>query len=252
MAQKNQTKKSLSQLEKRLERLRKRSKGPEAPLAERFYHNEIAPIIEFIKHNKGNYNEIAKSLRKYLVISCVSLAEDFLSHLIYRVIDENHIDIFSIVDVEKEDVNEKISKQQKNTNRIITKGEYVAANNNFANAEAINSVFTKLLSTDKEFQKLNIDFFEAVKRIDDFDPYKYVKRARRISLNWNNFILMFELRTDVVHEMKEINMPDSKLFSLCDNTMNFLEASIFICEPQFRKDVIERLQTTMTDEKAIA
>jgi hypothetical protein len=54
---------------------------------------------------------------------------------------------------------------------------------------------------------------------------------------------MFDIRTGIVHDMDEVTISDDKLFSLADNTLNFLEAAIFIVELQFRKEVIDRIQS---------
>ena len=49
---------------------------------------------------------------------------------------------------------------------------------------------------------------------------------------------VFELRNQIVHNRKEVNMSNTKLSSLCDNTLSFLEAAIFVAQPRFMKDVI--------------
>jgi len=91
-----------------------------------------------------------------------------------------------------------------------------------------------------------MDFFDAVKKIDWFDPYKYVKGARAIFYNWNNFLNMFELRNKIIHEIEFNKLSYSKIASICDNTMNFLDATVFIFEPQFRTSVIDRLESKKT------
>jgi hypothetical protein len=130
---------------------------------------------------------------------------------------------------------DKIGKKE------VTKGEYVASLSGFANPQRIEKLFTDLLDLDSDFSKLNMDFFEVVKKIDWYNPYKYVKGSRPMSENWNRFMEMFGLRNQIVHEMKDVDLSKTILSSNCDNTMNFIDASIFIVDPTFRDDVISQL-----------
>jgi hypothetical protein len=118
--------------EKRLERLRKLQKGPEWPLAEKFYRKELESVLNYIMD--GNVNPSIKiSLRKYLIISCVSLIEVFLSHLIQRTIDQNKLRISSLVDKATErEANTLVSKYGKEIGKKITKGEYVGSRFGYA------------------------------------------------------------------------------------------------------------------------
>ena len=47
------------------------------------------------------------------------------------------------------------------------------------------------MTTFSESRELNINFFQSVMKIDWFDPNKYVKCAKAIFYNWNNFLNMF-------------------------------------------------------------
>jgi hypothetical protein len=77
-----------------------------------------------------------------------------------------------------------------------------------------------------------MDFFEAIKKVDALMPFiRFVKGARSLSHTWDDFINIFELRTEVVHDMKEIDMSDRRLKSCCNNTMTFLSAAIFVVDP---------------------
>jgi hypothetical protein len=64
-----------------------------------------------------------------------------------------------------------------------------------------------------------------------------------MSINWNRFIEMFELRHRIVHNMREVDLSDITLTSNCDNTINFLEAAIFIVDPMHRTDAISQLKS---------
>ena len=94
-----------------------------------------------------------------------------------------------------------------------------------------------------------MDFFEAIKKVDWYNPFLYVKGRRHLYKNWKRFMEMFELRNEIVHNMKEVKLSKIILSSNCDNTMNFLEATIFIADPQFINDVISQLQSNRPIEK---
>lgn len=235
--------KGKSQLEKKYDYLSESHSGPEWHIAERFYNREMRPVLEYVFDERLE-ESVKVSLRKYLIISSVSLIEDFLSHLIVRVIDQNKMPIASIIDTPNESkAEEKVKKFSKKVGKTVTKGEYVGSSYNFANPDIIRDLFTRLLRLDKKFGKLNMDLFEAVKKVDWYNPYKYVKGRRPLHKNWNRFMEMFELRNQIVHNMKEVELSKVILSSNCDNTMNFLEAAIFIVDPMFRKDVLPQLKS---------
>jgi hypothetical protein len=128
----------------------------------------------------------------------------------------------------------------------MTKGEFVSIHSEFSNSDVINSIATYLLKDDQQFSQLKIDFFDSVKKIDWFDPYKYVKGAKAIFYDWNNFLKTFELRRKIIHEMEFKKLSYHRIATICDNTMNFLDATVFIFEPQFRDSVIDRLKSKKT------
>jgi hypothetical protein len=231
----------LTRAERRVKHMRS-STGPEFVVVNRFYYVEMLPIIDNIA-NKNFDARLKVPLRKYLVILCVSLIEDFMIKRARRMIDEYKIDFSGLV---KRDIELLLSEHEQQTKQRLSKGEYILLKHNFANLVEINSVFSNLLKSDPDFNALNMDFIEAVKKIDWYDPYKYIKEARSIFLNWDNFVKMFDVRTEIVHELGDIRFSDSKLFSLCDNTMNFLDATDFICNPEFKQHVIDRLKSDKT------
>lgn len=141
---------SKSRIQKRYEYLNKSRIKPLAlsRVAEKFFEGELRPVLEYIS-NEEQQDSIKISLRKNLIISCVSLIEDILSHLIMRVIDDNNVPIVSLVNAAKEsEVNNRIMKFCKD-NKIgtaLSKGEYVALSRSFANPNTINTLFTALLT----------------------------------------------------------------------------------------------------------
>jgi hypothetical protein len=223
--------------------LRESRPKPEWHIAERFYKREMMPVLNYA-FDEGLQGSFNMSLRKYLIISCVSLIEDFLSHLILRVIDQNNMAISTIIGKSNEsEAEDTVKKFSGKIGKTVTKGEYVGSCYNFANPQIINDLFSRLPNLDTNLSRLNMDFFEAVKKVDWYKPYKYVKGRRPLYRNWKRFMEMFELRNQIVHNMKEVELSKTILSSNCDNTMNFLEAAIFIADPVFINDVISQLKS---------
>jgi hypothetical protein len=231
---------SESRVRKRHEYIRKSKNKFFWSVAERFYEREMSSVLKYITDTELP-EPVRASLRKYLIISCVSLVEDFLSQLIVRVIEIHEMPIASIIDTPSESKAQGVKKFSRKIGKTVTKGEYVGSSSNFANPHMINILFTRLLNLDSDFSELNKDFFETVKKIDWYNPYKYEKGRRPLHKNWNRFMEMFELRNQIVHNMKEVELSQTMLSSNCENTMNFLEAAIFVADPTWRNEVINQL-----------
>jgi hypothetical protein len=66
----------------------------------------------------------------------------------------------------------------------VTKGGYVGSFHKFANPQVINNLFTRLLNLGKNFSKRMWNFFQAVKKVDWYNQYKFFKESRPLSINW--------------------------------------------------------------------
>lgn len=223
----------------------KHMKRPAWSIARNFYDTQMIPLLQYINNKNTedpSYYLFKKTFEKYLIISCVSLIEKFMMIKIRNAIDVSDIDISSIK------VRDNNYQKMQEKYPTMTKGEFVVIQSDFTNANNINEVTTCVLNNDNQFRELKMDFFKAVKKIDWYDPYKYVKgaRARAIFHNFSNFRLMFELRKKIIHEMTEPNVTYYKIATFCDNTMNFLDAADFILNIQVRDSVIQRLQSKIT------
>jgi hypothetical protein len=101
------------------------------------------------------------------------------------VIDQNNMPIVSLIDTPNElEANNRVMKYGKKIGMTVTKGGYVGSFHNLANPQVINNLFTRLLNLDKNFSKLNVDFFQAVKKVDWYNQYKFFKESRPLSINW--------------------------------------------------------------------
>ena len=168
------------------------------------------------------------TFKKYLITSCVSLIDYYITLKLSKYIDEENINITTFGLKRKY---EKMLLDYPN----MTRGQFVIAQNDFTNSHNINKIATLVLKQDKEFNNINMDFFDAVKKIDWYDPYikgfdnaEIIEAVKPLTENWDNFIDMFELRHKIIHEMNEAFIPIGKLASMCDSTMNFIDAADFI------------------------
>jgi hypothetical protein len=91
------------------------------PVVESFYNREMTPVLKYIADAELE-DPIKISLRKYLIISCVSLVENILSILAVRVIEQNNLPIASLLDVPDEtQANNRMNKFGKKRRIILSK-----------------------------------------------------------------------------------------------------------------------------------
>ena len=219
------------------------------PRANRFYYTEMMPLLYYIDATGISLVQLFNNVfKKYLITSCVGLIDYYVTLKISKYIDEENINIVML------GLNRKYEKMLLDYPNM-TRGQCVVVQNDFTNSYNINKIATLVLRQDKEFNNINMDFFDAVKKIDWYDPYKYIKgidnaeiveAVKPLTENWDNFIDMFELRHKIIHEMNEDFIPLNKLASLCDSTMNFIDAADFILSQEHRKDVLKRLESKIT------
>jgi hypothetical protein len=91
------------------------------PVVESFYNREMTPVLKYIADAELE-DPIKISLRKSLIISCVSLVENILSILAVRVIEQNNLPIASLLDVPDEtQANNRMNKFGKKRRIILSK-----------------------------------------------------------------------------------------------------------------------------------
>jgi hypothetical protein len=126
----------------------------------------MLPLLDYIKNKNSQGNDLfIKTFEKYLVISCVSLLEKYITLEIRRDIEEQEINISSF---KLRTPHEKMQIKYPD----ITMGECVVIQSDFTNPNVINDISNHVLKQDEQFRSLNMDFFDAVKKIDWYDPYK--------------------------------------------------------------------------------
>lgn len=240
----------MTKIDKRI-KFTEQNKNPREvwPRANRFYYTEMMPLLYYIDATGTSLVQLFNNtFKKYLITSCVGLIDYYITLKISKYIDEENINIATL------GLNRKYEKMLLDYPNM-TRGQCVVVQNDFTNSYIINKIATLVLRQDKEFNNINMDFFDAVKKIDWYDPYKYIKgidnaeiveAVKPLTENWDNFIDMFELRHKIIHEMNEDFIPIGKLASICDSTMNFIDAADFILSLDHRKDVLKRLRSKIT------
>ena len=196
-------------------------KGP-ARYAERLFNTEILPSIHTLK---GGVEEgVEKSLRKYLIISLVSVLEYFFKSQAKQYVDKYDIDV-SALGFEGELCFSVPYLDQMLKGKHLTKGNIVASSFNFLNLEDVNRLFSKMLK---------IDFFDYILRLNNADKYAYVSKGYPKPINYGKLIQAFEIRHKIVHELSDVELSNSQIMSLWDNAMNIMDVgtSLFIPELQ--------------------
>ena len=239
----------MTKIDKRIDFTSKNNPRYLWPRANRFYYNEIIPLLYYMDATGISLLQVFNNVfKKYLITSYVSLIDYYVTLKITNYIDEENINIATF------GLKRKYEKMLLDY-PTMTKGQYVAVQNDFTNLYNINKIATLVLRQDKEFNDINMDFFDAVKKIDWYDPYKYVKdfdnaeiieAVKPLTENWDNFVDMFELRHKIIHEMNDDFIPIGKVASMCDRTMNFIDAADFIFMMEHRESVLERLKSKIT------
>jgi hypothetical protein len=205
--------------EKRVERFR--SKVHARPrLLSKYESRELIPILEILHMNQFDEG-FKRPLRKYLLVVCVSIMEEFLIRLLAETIDKKNVNI----SVFGSDKTKSFSPGK------YSKGQHIASHYYFGTPDVIDNAFSNLLKTNSKFNSLNMNFLESVKKADWYDPFRNYKRYRTKSLykNWDNFIALFEKRNQLIHGMSQIRLTNSQIASFCDNILTFLDIAIALC-----------------------
>ena len=189
-------------------------------MASRFKNEEMKPIINFIVNARSN-KIIREAAKRYLVIACVSLIEEFLLRLARRTIDKKiNISVFG------REISNAYAK-----NPVGTPGEFTAGYYFLGNAEKIEYIFSRILNSDSRFANLNITFFEAVRRLDQSDHSREFRGlgTKYLYKNLPEFKKVFEIRHQIIHGMAKVRLSNTRVFCFCDYTLNFLSAAIALC-----------------------
>ena len=126
------------------------------PRANRFYYTEMMPLLYYTDSTGISLVQLFNNtFKKYLITSCVGLIDYYITLKLSKYIDEENINITTFGLKRKY---EKMLLDYPN----MTRGQFVIAQNDFTNSHNINKIATLVLKQDKEFNNINMDFFDAV------------------------------------------------------------------------------------------
>jgi hypothetical protein len=221
-------------------------KGPAWRHGNRLFSEKIRPMVTLLQG--GNLNEFQRiELTNFVIIRLVSIMEDFFKALIRRTFDEYDLPLSlvfkGIVTIRVGLSDEIFSNKNIGTAR---KGQIVANEFNFANYEEVNTKFTELLNSNQKFKELGRDFFYAIKKLDWYDPLRIFDGARPMQENWDNFERIFSERNEIVHQMVDANLSLDDIISLCDNTLNMMDAASYITMLSEMDDIVTIMQSDKT------
>jgi hypothetical protein len=210
---------------------------PRAQFLLRIQAKHILPVLEIL-HNPAYDESIKTPLRKFQLITNVSIIEEVLLQLFARTIDDKQIDI-SVFDNKRAESYDASSG--------LSKGKYICMHPDyyFGSPKKINKAFSKLLKTNAHFRSKNVNCY-AIKHSDSRDPYRWYKeyRTRPLYKNWDNFMSMFEWRNTLIHGLSRVGLSNAKIATLCDNTMVFLDIAISFCTTE-GNDAFDTIDMTL-------
>lgn len=167
--------------------------------------------------NEEISNELRQSLRKYLIISLIASMEYFFRNEAKNIVDNNDMDITRLF-------NGEISFSLSNLdimlkNKYLTKGNIVASSFNFAILDEVNDLFSKLL---------DLDFLDYVHKLNDIDQTRFVLDGHPIPIDYGKLKEAYQIRNEIVHELKDMNLSNWKILSLWDNLLAIIDISVAV------------------------
>ncbi len=154
--------------------------------------NEILGEID-----KTENKVIQASLKQIFVIKLVTLVEirfrDLMRH--YLELFSPNLEIFFPNDPNIELMINELKKYE--GDRYLLKEDYVVANFNWQNLQVINKYFSRLLE---------LNFFQAIKDLE-----KDSKETGSLEEDWEKIEDLFELRNQVVHNAKNVELNNDEL-----------------------------------------
>lgn len=202
----------------------------EWPRVRRYYQNEMLPILNKIQESDYDW-QLRYPLTKYLIITNVSVIEDFLGNLARRIVDENNLDVTELLPVEA-----KLAVQTGE----LTKGQVISMSYSYSNLTHIDYVFSNMLK---------FSFIDYILKTSRADPDRNIGGAILLHKNWKKFENMFETRNKIVHAMKDVELSKRAITSLCENTISFMDIASTLRIPEYCKELAERYGNASTGKQ---
>lgn len=143
--------------------------------------------------------------------------EYFFRNEVKNIVDNNDMDISKVLSGEISFSVSQLDALLKN--KYLTKGNIVASSFNFAKLDEINELFSKLLG---------LDFLDYVHKLNDINQTRFVLDGHPIPIEYGKLKEAEQIRNEIVHELKDINLSNSKILSLWDNLLAIMDVSVSI------------------------
>jgi|GEM_PF-6843690 len=179
------------------------------PMLVRFSTLEAQPLLQEIK-NKQQGDILRKALVNYLIIRSVTIFEIFLINEAYRLAKHHR---------------RKTKELFTDVKTNVPLADQLISTYSFTKLEDIDFVFSTLISK---------NYLSAIKADSvEYEPDYYlesahIKRTKPLHKNWDNVCKIFELRHDIVHHNKLIDLKYSQLRNLLGGIIQFLMSSIIV------------------------
>jgi hypothetical protein len=176
-----------------------------------FYYSEIEPIIKLLNSQELT-DALRQSLRKYTVIALVSSLEYFFKNEARRTVEENELDTSPLFEGKISFTVDELDQLAKEN--ALTKGNIIASSFSFINLDVINWFFSKLFK---------LDFLDYIIKLNDIDQTRQVFDGPPIPLEYSRMYKAYELRNEIIHDMKNVHLTKTKVIEMWDNALNIVE-----------------------------
>jgi hypothetical protein len=206
-----------------------------------FYSAEIEPIIKMLPDKKLG-ESFRQILKKYLIISLFTCMEHYFRSEGKYVVDNNNMAIQGLF---SGDISFPLSElNQLLKEGSLTNGNIVASSFNFADLNQINYVVSKLL---------NLDYLDCIHKLNDIDQTRYVLDGHPIPLDYGKLNEAYQMRNEIVHELKNPRISNWGLLCLWDNMLNMMDISVSVFlaagDPNLRSSLDSDYQWGIEREK---
>jgi hypothetical protein len=202
-----------------LERARESPKGPVHIQTMGYCEKEIRPLLDLL-NNRDTPQVIKNSLKKFLVISLVSIFKFYFKNMASKYVDNNNIDLTKLF---KDEICFNLSDLDTVLKGdIVTKGNILISSVKFTDLHQINKFISKLL---------DIDLFKYLYTENTKDKCKMlITKGPPIDINYKHLFDAYDLRNKIVHGLSDVPYSYIYILKLWDNAMNIFDIAntIFI------------------------
>lgn len=182
--------------------------GKEYPRIRGFSNHEVKPLLREIQRTTND--SVRKALTNYLIIRTVTIFETYLITEAYKLSKKN----------------KKNAQQLFSDIKVgVPLHDQVISAFSFTNLNDVNYVFSTLL---------DLEFLQEIKQEsiryepDYFLEDAHIKRTKPLHKNWDFVCSIFQLRHDIVHHNKLVELKYSEIRNLIGGVLQFLMCVIMV------------------------